>query len=342
MRPFYYSVTENFGDKMNSWLWPELFGNIIDDDMKVRLVGVGSLIKSDLIKVPGKKIIFGTGSGYGSFPKKSFSDEWDIRFVRGPLTAKGLGLSPSKAVVDGAWLIDQIENLKWKGGDKAGIVFVPHWQSDLYSNWRYACELAGIEYLSPLSESKHVLRRLASAELVMTESLHGAIIADYYRTPWIAVELRPTTLHFKWHDWCASIERRFEIYEIPPFDFFDSTAMKKSVFSSIGPEKLIREELPTVFLTDEMNTTAAPASYKCAQKIKSLGRSARACFSKELGNIQTFSLYRSIFSARADQAARLLQTLAKKDPTLSSDATREARLTELAKQTDALRKQFCL
>jgi succinoglycan biosynthesis protein ExoV len=340
MRPFYYSVTENFGDKMNAWLWPELFGSMIDSDMQLRLVGVGSLIKSDLIKVPGKKIIFGTGSGYGSFPKRSVSDLWDVRFVRGPLTAKGLGLAPSKAVVDGAWLIDQIASMKWKGENKSGIVFVPHWQSDLYGNWRYACELAGIEYLSPLEESKSVLRRLATAELVLTESLHGAIIADYYRTPWIAAELRPTTLHFKWHDWCASIEERLTIHQLPPFDLFDSLMMKRNAFGSVGPVNILQEDAPSTFGIDEANSTEAAKSYRRLQKVKSLGRAARSGLTQRLGRLQTLSIYRSLFSKRADQAARLLQNLAKQHPTLSSDSIRSDRLSELELQTHLMRKQY--
>ena len=68
MRTFYYRVTTNFGDHMNSWLWPRLLPGMIEETSDDTLVGIGSLIKSDLSRVPGRKIIFGTGSGYGPMP----------------------------------------------------------------------------------------------------------------------------------------------------------------------------------------------------------------------------------------------------------------------------------
>ena len=39
----------------------------------------------------------------------------------------------------------------------------------------------------------------------MTEALHGAIVADALRVPWIAVKLFDHIIEFKWRDWCRSL-----------------------------------------------------------------------------------------------------------------------------------------
>ena len=71
MKPFYWTGSTNFGDAMNEWLWPDVLGDLINDEDPIRLIGIGSLLRSELNFVKGPKLIFGTGSGYGTLPTET-------------------------------------------------------------------------------------------------------------------------------------------------------------------------------------------------------------------------------------------------------------------------------
>ena len=196
MKPFFWRNTKNFGDYINNLIWPKIIGDLLDPNDGIRLVGIGSLIKSELNYVQGKKIIFGTGSGYDSFPDSKSIENWVIYFVRGPLTAGKLGLDPKKSIVDGSWLISLIPEFS-SIPQKKGISFIPHWKSAESGNWLQACKDAGFEYIDPTNDVEIVIKTIASSELVITESLHGAILADFYRTPWIPVRISSQFINFK-------------------------------------------------------------------------------------------------------------------------------------------------
>ena len=85
-------------------------------------------------------------------------------------------------------------------------MFVPHWKSVRYGRWQRICESLGIEFVDPCGDSTAVVRRIASAEKVIAESMHAAIIADAFRVPWIPVALSREISPFKWVDWAASLE----------------------------------------------------------------------------------------------------------------------------------------
>ncbi|MGY6695273.1 MAG: polysaccharide pyruvyl transferase family protein [Roseinatronobacter sp.] len=100
--------------------------------------------------------------------------------------------------------------------DTKKTVFVPHHLTvvgELGSEISNAVEQAlDIEIVSPREDFRVVIDSIRSAELVLTESLHGAIIADAFRIPWRAVALSPMFNWFKWRDWSYSVEIEPEIY----------------------------------------------------------------------------------------------------------------------------------
>jgi succinoglycan biosynthesis protein ExoV len=91
---------------------------------------------------------------------------------------------------------------------------MPHWQTEgsAGSHWREACSMAGIEYVSPIDDSMKILERLRNCRLLITEALHGAVVAQRYGRPWIPVVLGPKVLDVKWQDWCASIGSKYRPY----------------------------------------------------------------------------------------------------------------------------------
>lgn len=211
MRLYYYKTPAgNFGDDLNQWLWRQLFPIPIEQcfDDETLFLGIGSILNSEIPKYPPKKIVFGTGYGYGSLP--SVTDAWRFICVRGPLTAQALELPPSAAICDSALLVRELVEPARSAEHK--IAFMPHHRMINADDWQSVCESLDICYIDPAAPIQNILDKIRSSELVISESLHGAIMADAFRVPWIPVRTNSFILEFKWQDWCASIqlEHNFE------------------------------------------------------------------------------------------------------------------------------------
>jgi succinoglycan biosynthesis protein ExoV len=72
-----------------------------------------------------------------------------------------------------------------------------------------------------------VLRVLSEARLVVTEAMHGAIVADTLRIPWIPVVCSPEIATFKWRDWTASLDLPYRPIKIPPSSAFEAMKHRK-------------------------------------------------------------------------------------------------------------------
>jgi len=82
---------------------------------------------------------------------------------------------------------------------------MPHYESIERGNWKKACELAGITFIDPSHPPEKVISEILGAELVITEAMHGAIVSDALRTPWIGVRAMHHVHRFKWHDWAEAL-----------------------------------------------------------------------------------------------------------------------------------------
>ncbi len=204
----------NFGDDLNTWLWDFLlpgYREIPSDDL---LVGVGTVLDTALLPECRKKLVVGSGTGYGQTPSVDDRALWDIRCVRGPLTAGRLGIDVEKGILDPAVLIADME--EFQGLDTTlGTVFVPHWESALHGCWDEVCRHAGITYIDPCAEAHEVIARIAQSTLVIAESMHAAILADAFRVPWIAVTTSKQINAFKWRDWAGSLEMDYAPHVLP-------------------------------------------------------------------------------------------------------------------------------
>ena len=84
--------------------------------------------------------------------------------------------------------------------------FVPHWESAVAGLWPVVCATAGLHYIDPRGEAKDVIGQIAACELIVAESMHGAILADAFRVPWVAVSTSANINGFKWRDWAATVD----------------------------------------------------------------------------------------------------------------------------------------
>lgn len=215
MRLYYFKDERgNFGDDLNPWFWNNALGEVFNDDDETILVGIGTLINNkDIDRKRGrKKLVMGSGLGYGDFPEDI--ENWDFRLVRGPLSADRLGLDHRNWITDPAVMCPIYAGLN--DVDKCyNVAFMPHCDSDSLGDWRVLCEKAGIHYISPRQDFIEVFKEIKRARLLITEAMHGAIVADAYRTPWIGVKCYDHILDFKWRDWMQSMSVGGEIHVLP-------------------------------------------------------------------------------------------------------------------------------
>ena len=194
----------NFGDELNPYLWPRLIPqDLLDEDENELFVGIGSLLLDHMPRQPRKYVV---GSGYAGYtrPPDLHDGSWDVIFVRGPRTAATLDLPPDKAICDSAVLLRALDLPA--PAENVGIAFMPHYHSFNRGHWAEACRLAGVRLIDPRDDVEKVLAEIRGARMLITEAMHGAIVADALRTPWLAVNPIHPENQAKWLDWAEALD----------------------------------------------------------------------------------------------------------------------------------------
>lgn len=269
---YFKSEKGNFGDDLNDWLWPKMidFHRIKEVDY---FVGIGSLLDQDNSLFKGSeqntKMVFGTGVRPSRVYKNFVADKtWDIKFLRGPLSNYALG-NKFEYITDGAYAMRQLDNFSsfLNVEKKYEVSLMPYFHSVEYFDWKKLCDVLGYNYISPLSENgvEHTIREIAASKHLITEAMHGAIIADILRVPWHKYVLTtPYTegskiSDFKWNDWLYSIDTFVSSTTFIPFyiktRFYKSI---KSLFSKrISVEFFLRKKVEEAII----NSLRGPLEY---------------------------------------------------------------------------------
>ena len=228
VRGYYHRASAgdtNFGDDLNALLLPRIFPRISVNgpnlnDAPAVVLGFGTILNAqtrDSLSHHQRKFVFSSGYGYdlAKTGKLDLGADWDVRCVRGPLTARALGLNTNAAVTDGAMLAARLLPQSQRKGSKPA--FMPHITTARHgrNHWEKLCNRLGLPYLDPRDPIETLLQQVASAAFLLTEAMHGAILADAYRTPWIALSICDV-LPFKWQDWGASLDLEYRPVALPP------------------------------------------------------------------------------------------------------------------------------
>lgn len=217
----YHSPSGNFGDDLNEILWRELLPPDCFAPDDTVLLGIGSIFRDDFLSEEATRnkrvFVLGSGAGTGPLPRLWPRANWSVLAVRGPLTAKLIG-RPETAVTDSAALLATTPRLlpRPTGADEGDVVFLPHYNSVPHSRWPEVCKLADILFVDPHRPPREILQILGRARLVITEAMHGAIVADTLRVPWIPVVCSPSIVSFKWVDWTQSLNLEYRPLVLPP------------------------------------------------------------------------------------------------------------------------------
>lgn len=214
----------NFGDELNTWMWQKLLPDFFDEDDSDLFIGIGSTI-GDHYDKSAKKIVFGAGfvPSYNEKPEVN-SPDWDVYFVRGPRTAKALNISPDLSLGDAAILLRTVTD--YKNRKPEVISFIPHWESLERGNWQEVCRIAGINLIDPRRPVEEVINELLRSKLVICEAMHGAIISDAFRIPWIPIIPLVGANRDKWYDWADALNIKLTPQSLIPSSVQEARTIK--------------------------------------------------------------------------------------------------------------------
>ncbi|UWQ23176.1 polysaccharide pyruvyl transferase family protein [Jannaschia sp. W003] len=204
----YYCKTPdgNFGDDMNLWFWDRLIPEWREIAPDRTLCGIGTLINRKAFSAMDRILVCGSGTGYG--PVQRFDPaKVEFAWVRGPRTARILDVDPSLAITDPAVMVSDFPDFADGPRAEGDVIFVPHrLTANLDLDWKRLSRRSGVRTVSPKDDAKEVIRELRDARLVIAESMHAAIIADAFRTPWVPLVVSHHFNTFKWGDWADSLD----------------------------------------------------------------------------------------------------------------------------------------
>lgn len=316
----------NFGDELNTWMWPKLLPNFFDEDESTVFIGIGSTI-GDAPANAARKIVFGSGyvPQYHAVPDLR-QGEWEVRFVRGPRTAKRLGLAPQKAISDSGALLRTQVNLARKTGTR--ICFMPHWESMERGNWEAVCRLAGIHLIDPRRPVVKVIEELLQAKLVIAEAMHGAIIADAFRIPWVPLLPLNAVHRDKWYDWAESLELKLQPQQLWPSTLNELSI--KAMLAKPAPEAVV-EMKPTVHerLADPQAMLAAVSP-----------EGAPSFASRMKRKVEASPMKQKVDEGLAEIAAYRLRKLVQAPAMLSADAKINEVTERMLEQVETLRRSY--
>jgi succinoglycan biosynthesis protein ExoV len=337
----YWSTKHNFGDSLNPWLWEKLLPGIFNEDSSELLVGIGTILNHKIPKA-SRKHVFGSGYGYGAVPNVH-GPEWTIYCVRGPRTAARLNIPRTFAVTDPAILVRRFVDYGWNASGKA--IFMPHFESLEVGDWDAVCKLADISMIDPCGPVEEVMRSIRQARLVITEAMHGAIVADALRVPWIPVRPLVKKNQQKWLDWFESVNMSYEPKSLPPSTVEEAANAKYSILKEAAKTALYRNRF-TSRLTDQTPVDESLVSKGSGNARKHTAihklRTSLDQMIPAVGRMLRPTVHEPIRDGLRDRAAEALVRLVGSEPQLSSDRVIEDLTQRLEEKLERLRRHVRL
>lgn len=227
----------NFGDNLNCLLWNTLLSKIGAIRPHQAIYGVGSFEK--LVVPAGIQKVHVMGSGFAGSEGLFSTDPKSVRFhfVRGPKSASAWNYDRG-ALGDGALLLAQTYLYDLPCAIPGLLVgYVPHHVSDQLADYESICMQAGVRYIrSKGYDTERFIREVKACDYIITEALHGAIVADIFRKPWAAVSSKRHINSFKWEDWCQSVGLAYRPY---PIEFACTRGVRADIRMLNGVKRIL-------------------------------------------------------------------------------------------------------
>jgi pyruvyltransferase len=212
---FWYRQEQNFGDAISPMITAHVSGREVawGRHLGAQLYGLGSLMRMVAVHqrdgrdAGAKPVIWGTGA-MGPLPNLGFLDHVDIALLRGPMTAALLNRN-DREFGDPGLLINEVLGEAPPRGDHIAVVPHMHFADDPEIRAVVAADprLRFVDVRDP--DPMAVVREIASAAHVISQSLHGLITADAFGIPnsWLDPSRLPGARGLKFHDYGAGIGR---------------------------------------------------------------------------------------------------------------------------------------
>lgn len=335
MRLYYFKSREgNFGDDINAWMWRDLLPEVYDDSPDIWMSGIGTIIGEEM--PPAKtKVVFSSGAGYSRPPEGFGKEGWKIVSVRGPLSAKVLGLSQNMAVTDGAILLATFSQCSpVPVSERSGVVFMPHHKALTYGVWQEVCRRAGVEFIDPRDDSHKTLQRLRKAKLVVADAMHAAIVADTLRVPWIPVVASSEINGFKWLDWTLSMEVPYLPVRMPSSSLAELVTRWALNWGGGLHASGQSEQAALDSFHNKLKKKGSWRDYLDKKTRMGLAKALR----KIVALLNKSSLGRKLENYLINQAVTSLQKVSQGQTYLSSDIIFSARLSEMKQRLEEIKK----
>jgi succinoglycan biosynthesis protein ExoV len=215
----------NFGDELNTLLWPALLPGWFDTSPDALFLGIGSILDG---RHDPRALKLVCGAGYGGYEHPIALDEtWRVRWVRGPRTARLMGLPPHLGIGDpGALVAHAVPPPR---APRGGIAFMPHFESASRGAWPEAAAAAGLTLIDPRGDPVAIVAAIAQCQMLISEALHGVIVADALRRPWVAIEPLAPIHRPKWFDWADTLGLTIAFRSLVP-----SSALERAHLSPLA------------------------------------------------------------------------------------------------------------
>ena len=180
-RPF-----SNFGDELSRRVVGEVSGRRVRwaPPESARVIAIGSVLEH-VAAVDRPGLIWGTGLRRPEFPPAPWADRRSAQFlaVRGALTRDALGLPEQLPLGDPGLLVRTFVRPSRRS---RGVVVIPHFlafNSSAARRQLAAARAEGLRVVPPSAHWGRVCEEVAEADLVLSSSLHGMVIADALDRP---------------------------------------------------------------------------------------------------------------------------------------------------------------
>jgi hypothetical protein len=249
---YYVRPEGNFGDDLSPAIISHLLNEKVQSSsyLDAEILGIGSILQHwknrkrkyrrnlyDIIYKKKPIAIWGTGL---IAPRKVFLPKADILALRGPLTAKYLGLKESVIYGDPGILARDIVPTEKKTGV---IGIIPHYFHKDNEVFLQISKLPNFMVIDVENNYTQVLKEISRCDLILSSSLHGLICADSYGIPNARITVSNELIggDFKFNDYCLGVGR----------DLMQENFIKTQSDILITIEKL--EKQPTVLCADKLN-----------------------------------------------------------------------------------------
>lgn len=87
---------------------------------------------------------------------------------------------------------------------------MPHFESAERGAWPVVASAAGMTLIDPRSDPQAIIAAIGRCRVLLSEAMHGVIVADALRVPWIAMRPLAAVHWAKWYDWAGTLDLHIE------------------------------------------------------------------------------------------------------------------------------------